>query len=91
MDSICQDIETAAKPTSSEQRMGPCCCWISDDTLRIADQKNAVRRLLGNNQTEHRHLTWRLKLSLTSDRKRKCAAAGAAAEAELSTGNTREA
>ena len=91
MDSLCKDIETAAKPAPREIRQGPRSSWISDDTWRIVDQKNALRRLPGNNQAEYRRLNRRLKSALSSDRKRRCAAAGEAAEAELSVGNTREA
>jgi hypothetical protein len=91
MDSLFQEIETAAKPTPSDIRKGPRSSWISDATWRIVDQKNAVRRLPGNNQAEYRRLDRRLQVALTGDRKRRCAAAGAAAEAELSNGNTREA
>ena len=91
MDSLYQEIETAAKPTPSDIRKGPRSSWISDATWRIVDQKNAVRRLPGNNQAEYRRLNRRLQVALTGDRKRRCAAAGAAAEAELSNGNTREA
>jgi len=91
MDSLFQDIETAGKPTSSERRQGPRSGWISDETWRIVDQKNAFRRSPGYNQTEYRCLNRRLKLAFKSDRKRRCATAGALAEAELSNGNTREA
>ena len=51
MDSLFQDIETAGKPTSSERRQGPRSGWISDETWRIVDQKNAFRRSPGYNQT----------------------------------------
>ena len=91
MDSLCHDIETAAKPAPSDKRKGPRSSWISDASWRIVDQKNALSRLPGKNQAEYRRLVRRLKISLAGDRKRRCAAAGAAAEAELSAGNTREA
>ena len=73
MDSLFQDIETAGKPTSSERWQGPRSGWISDETWRIVDQKNAYRRSPGYNQTDYSRLNRRLKLAFKSDWKRRCA------------------
>ena len=83
LDSLCHDIKEAALPpvsTPEQRRKG----WISEESWRLIDQKNALRRLPGRlNQTASRYLTRCLKASLQEDRKARAAAAGALAEAEL--------